>query len=40
VLAVRDGRALLSGGLRNVFSLADLKMERLLGDRVGDGFPA
>jgi len=28
--AVRDGRALLSGGLRNVFSLADLKMERLL----------
>jgi putative flavoprotein involved in K+ transport len=28
--AVRDGRALLSGGLRNVFSLADLKMMRLL----------
>jgi putative flavoprotein involved in K+ transport len=28
--AVRDGRALLSGGLRNVFSLADLKMRRLL----------
>jgi putative flavoprotein involved in K+ transport len=28
--AVRDGRALLSGGLRNMFSLADLKMERLL----------
>ena len=28
--AVRDGRALLSGGLRNTFSLADLKMERLL----------
>jgi putative flavoprotein involved in K+ transport len=28
---VRDGRALFSGGLRNVFSLADLKMERLLG---------
>ena len=28
--AVREGRALLSGGLRNVFSLADLKMERLL----------
>ena len=28
--AVRDGRALLSGGLRNVFSLADLKMGRLL----------
>jgi len=27
---VRDGRALFSGGLRNVFSLADLKMERLL----------
>jgi putative flavoprotein involved in K+ transport len=29
--AVRDGRALLSGGLRNMFSLADLKMNRLLG---------
>jgi putative flavoprotein involved in K+ transport len=28
--AVRDGQALLSGGLRNVLSLADLKMERLL----------
>ncbi len=28
---VRDGRALFSGGLRNVFSLADLKMNRLLG---------
>jgi putative flavoprotein involved in K+ transport len=28
--AVRDGRALFSGGLRNLFSLADLKMERLL----------
>ena len=28
--AVRDGRALLSGGLRNQFALADLKMERLL----------
>ena len=28
--AVRDGRALFSGGLRNTFSLADLKMERLL----------
>jgi putative flavoprotein involved in K+ transport len=28
--AVRDGRALFSGGLRNVVSLADLKMERLL----------
>jgi putative flavoprotein involved in K+ transport len=27
---LRDGRALFSGGLRNVFSLADLKMERLL----------
>ena len=27
---VRDGRALFSGGLRNLFSLADLKMERLL----------
>jgi putative flavoprotein involved in K+ transport len=27
---VRDGRALFSGGLRNVFSLADLKMSRLL----------
>ena len=28
--AVRDGRALFSGGLRNVFSLADLKLERRL----------
>jgi putative flavoprotein involved in K+ transport len=28
--AVRDGRALFSGGLRNMFSLADLKMNRLL----------
>jgi putative flavoprotein involved in K+ transport len=28
--AVRDGRALFSGGLRNLVSLADLKMERLL----------
>ncbi len=28
--AVRDGRALLSGGVRNMFSLADLKMGRLL----------
>ena len=28
--AVRDGRALFSGGLRNVCALADLKMERLL----------
>ena len=31
--SVRDGRALFSGGLRNVCSLADLKMNRLL-----DGF--
>jgi len=29
--AVRDGRALFSGGLRNVVALADLKLERLLG---------
>jgi putative flavoprotein involved in K+ transport len=28
---VRDGRALFSGGLRNLFSLADLKLARLLG---------
>jgi putative flavoprotein involved in K+ transport len=28
--AVRDGQMLFSGGLRNVISLADLKMERLL----------
>jgi putative flavoprotein involved in K+ transport len=28
--AVRDGTALFSGGLRNVCSLADLKMKRLL----------
>jgi putative flavoprotein involved in K+ transport len=28
--AIRDRRALFSGGLRNVFSLADLKLERLL----------
>ena len=28
--SMRDGRALFSGGLRNMFSLADLKMERLL----------
>lgn len=28
---VRDGRALFSGGLRNMFSLADLKLDRLLG---------
>ena len=35
--AIRDGRALFSGGLRNLFALADLKMERLLDDvrRVG-----
>ncbi len=33
--AVRDGTALFSGGLRNVFSLADLKQQRLL-----DGFDA
>ena len=29
--AVRDGQALCSGGLRNQFALADLKMNRLLG---------
>ncbi|MBO0821565.1 MAG: NAD(P)-binding domain-containing protein [Nocardiopsaceae bacterium] len=29
--AVRDGTALFSGGLRNMFSLADLKLNRLLG---------
>jgi putative flavoprotein involved in K+ transport len=28
--ALRDGKALFSGGLRNHFALADLKMERLL----------
>lgn len=28
--AIREGRALFSGGLRHLFSLADLKMERLL----------
>jgi putative flavoprotein involved in K+ transport len=28
--ALRDGRALFSGGLRNQFALADLKMDRLL----------
>ncbi|MET7422641.1 NAD(P)-binding domain-containing protein [Dactylosporangium sp. NPDC005555] len=28
--AVRDSRALFSGGLRNVFALADLKLQRLL----------
>jgi putative flavoprotein involved in K+ transport len=27
---VRDGRALFSGGLRNLFALADLKLDRLL----------
>jgi putative flavoprotein involved in K+ transport len=27
---LRDGRALFSGGLRNMFALADLKMDRLL----------
>ena len=31
--SVRDGQALFSGGLRNVFALADLKLQRLL-----DGF--
>ncbi len=36
--AVRDGRALFSGGLRNACSLADLKMERLL--RVFDEWAA
>jgi putative flavoprotein involved in K+ transport len=30
LVAIRDGRALFSGGLRNQFALADLKMERLL----------
>ena len=33
--AIRDGRALFSGGLANVLALADLKLERLL-----DGFDA
>ncbi|GAB2592913.1 NAD(P)/FAD-dependent oxidoreductase [Microlunatus antarcticus] len=28
---IRDGKALFSGGLKNVFALADLKLERLLG---------
>jgi putative flavoprotein involved in K+ transport len=28
--AIRDGKALFSGGLRNLFALADLKMERSL----------
>jgi len=30
IASVRDGRALFSGGLRNLFALADLKMDRLL----------
>ncbi|MBV8403324.1 MAG: NAD(P)-binding domain-containing protein [Gammaproteobacteria bacterium] len=30
VAAIRDGAALFSGGLRNQFALADLKMQRLL----------
>jgi putative flavoprotein involved in K+ transport len=30
VATIRDGRALFSGGLRNQFALADLKMDRLL----------
>ena len=30
VAAIRDGRALFSGGLRNQLALADLKMDRLL----------
>ena len=30
VATVRNGRVLVSGGLRNLFALADLKMERLL----------
>jgi len=30
LLAIRDGRALFSGGLRNVCALADLKLSRLL----------
>ena len=37
---VRDGHALFSGGLRNVFALADLKMRRLLDtfdEWAGDG---
>jgi putative flavoprotein involved in K+ transport len=33
--AIRDGKALFSGGLRNHFALADLKLQRLL-----DGFDA
>jgi len=31
VAGVRDGKALLSGSLRNICALADLKMNRLLG---------
>jgi putative flavoprotein involved in K+ transport len=30
IAAVRDGKALFSGGLKNMFALADLKMQRLL----------
>jgi len=30
LVAIRDGHVLFSGGLRNAFALADLKMERLL----------
>jgi putative flavoprotein involved in K+ transport len=40
---VRDGRALFSGGLRNVCALADLKMQRLLDtfdDWTGNGYAA
>jgi putative flavoprotein involved in K+ transport len=44
--AVRDGRVLFSGGLRNLFALADLKMERLLdtfdewaSSQAGDALP-
>ncbi|WP_034261117.1 NAD(P)-binding domain-containing protein [Actinospica robiniae] len=39
--AVRDGCALFSGGLRNTFALADLKMQRLLDafDAWADGRP-
>ena len=39
---VRDGRALFSGGLRNQFALADLKMDRLLDtfDEWAHGRPA
>jgi putative flavoprotein involved in K+ transport len=44
--AIRDGVALFSGGLRNVFALADLKLDRLLDTfdeyaaRQGHGEPA